>query len=92
MVPSKPSFPRPDLCEALARIAAASPDIWAAAVVAEITRLLARRDGLFWVAALIDALFFDVILQRRREAFVAADEREFFERWTRRHAAKGARQ
>lgn len=92
MISSKTPLPRPDLCESLARIAAASPNVWGAAVVAEIARLLARRDGLFWAAVLIDAIFFDAMSQRRHEAFVADGEREFFERWTRRHAAKGARQ
>lgn len=89
--PPESPLPRPDLCEALGRVAAASPDVWGAVVVAEIVRLLARRDGLFWSVALIDAIFFDAMSQRRRDAFVADGEGEFFERHARRHAAKGAR-
>lgn len=85
------SLPTPGLCEALARIAAAPPGAWAAAVIAEIARILERRDGLFWGVVLLDTLFFDAISQRRRADFVADGESEFFELWARRHAAKAAR-
>lgn len=89
MTTLKSPSPKPDLCEALVRIASASPGVWPAAVVTEIVRLLTRPGGLFWAGVLVEAIFFDSVSQRRREAFVVDGEDDFFDRWSRRHGGKG---